>query len=82
MSMVSNDWYALDVELEPAAQEAVQYALMEAGALGTETNNHVVTGYFSATPNRERVRDELFEALRERGKAKHGLSILCPARIS
>lgn len=58
-----NEWYALDVELEPAAQEAVEYALMEAGALGTEATDHVVTGYFPATPNRERVRDELFEAL-------------------
>jgi ribosomal protein L11 methyltransferase len=63
MSLVSNEWYALDVELEPTAQEAVQYALMEAGALGTEATDHVVTGYFSTTPNRERVRDELFEAL-------------------
>jgi len=59
-----NEWYALDVELEPAAQEAVEYALMEAGALGTEATEHVVTGYFAATPDRERVRAELFEALR------------------
>ena len=58
------EWYALDVDLEPAAQEAVEYALMEAGALGTETTDHVVTGYFAATPDRERVRNELFEALR------------------
>ena len=54
----------MDVDLEPEAQEAVEYALMEAGALGTETTDRVVTGYFGATPNRERVRDELFEALR------------------
>ena len=59
-----NEWYALDVDIEPAAQEAVEYALMEAGALGTEATDHVVTGYFSATPSHERVRDELFEALR------------------
>jgi ribosomal protein L11 methyltransferase len=62
-----NEWYALDVDIEPAAQEAVEYALMEAGALGTEATEateHRVTGYFAATPNRERVRDELFEALR------------------
>jgi ribosomal protein L11 methyltransferase len=64
MSLVSNKWYALDVELESAAQEAVGYALMEAGALGTEATDHRVTGYFSATPDRERVRHELFEALR------------------
>lgn len=59
-----DEWYALDVDIEPAAQEALAYALMESGALGTEAADHVVTGYFSATPNRERVRDELFEALR------------------
>lgn len=32
-------WYALDVEIEAASREAVEYALMEAGALGTETND-------------------------------------------
>ena len=57
-------WYALDVELEPAAREAVEYALMEAGALGTETTDNTVTGYFADVPGRERVRAELFEALR------------------
>lgn len=57
-------WYALDVELDEAAHEAVEYALMEAGALGTETTDRGVTAYFLETPNRERVRNELFEALR------------------
>ena len=61
-------WYALDVDLEPDAGEAVEYALMEAGALGTETNESgglvKITGYFAATPDRERVRYELLEALR------------------
>jgi ribosomal protein L11 methyltransferase len=37
---------------------------MEAGALGTETTNSGITAYFAATPDRERVRNELFEALR------------------
>ena len=60
----SGGWYALDVELEPAAHEAVEYALMEAGALGTESSDLIVTGYFRETPNRERVREELFDALR------------------
>ncbi|MBC8031523.1 MAG: 50S ribosomal protein L11 methyltransferase [Pyrinomonadaceae bacterium] len=32
-------WYALDVDIDYAAREAVEYALMEAGALGTETND-------------------------------------------
>lgn len=62
-------WYALDVDLEPDACEAVEYALMEAGALGTETGDESgglvrIVGYFSDTPDRERVRNELFEALR------------------
>lgn len=62
-------WHALDVELEAGAREAVEYALMEAGALGTETENSDdslihVTGYFDTVPQRERVRYELFEALR------------------
>jgi ribosomal protein L11 methyltransferase len=62
-------WYALDVDLEPAAREAVEYALMEAGALGTETGDESdgvlrITGYFASTLDRERVRSELFEALR------------------
>lgn len=62
-------WYALDVDLEPAARQAVEYALMEAGALGTETGDESdgllrIVAYFSETPDRERVRTELFEALR------------------
>ena len=62
-------WYALDVELEPAAREAVQYALMEAGALGTETNQRAddlltVSAYFDSPPERERVHSALADALR------------------
>jgi ribosomal protein L11 methyltransferase len=62
-------WYALDVEIEPPASEAVEYALIEAGASGTEANTDFtdrtrITAYFEQLPNRERVRNELFEALR------------------
>lgn len=62
-------WQALDLDVEAAAREAVEYALMEAGALGTETiegRDELLTiiGYFSNTPDRESVRHELFEALR------------------
>lgn len=59
-----NGWFALDVDIDGAAHEAVEYALMEAGALGTETTDRGVTAYFAETPSRERVRNELFEALR------------------
>lgn len=59
-------WHELEIDLEPAAREAVEYALMEAGALGTVTTDQLnrVTGYFSEVPNRESVRSELLEALR------------------
>lgn len=62
-------WYALDIAIEPAAREAVEYALMEAGALGTEYHDEVlaevfVTAYFSTAPDSEQVRAELSEALR------------------
>ena len=63
------DYHALDLEVEPVAREAVEYSLMEAGALGTETIEHKdgltqVTGYFSSIPEREVVRYQLAEALR------------------
>lgn len=61
-------WHALIVTIESIAREAVEYALMEAGALGTEALESDgelsrVTAYFEAMPDRERVRAELFEAL-------------------
>ena len=64
-------WYGLDLIVAGEAREAVEYALMEAGALGTETNDapspdeelQRVTAYFDQTPELERVRAELAEAL-------------------
>jgi ribosomal protein L11 methylase PrmA len=35
----SKRWFAIDVKLESEAREAVEYALMEAGALGTESKD-------------------------------------------
>jgi ribosomal protein L11 methyltransferase len=64
-------WYALDLTLEEAAREAVEYALSEAGALGTESAVNAdaaglvrASAYFDAPPDRERVRATLFESLR------------------
>jgi len=62
-------WHALDLITTSEAREAVEYALMEAGALGTETaeteNDSLrVSAYFEQIPDRERVRAELAEALR------------------
>lgn len=64
-------WYGLDLIVAGEAREAVEYALMEAGALGTETSDAPspdeellrVTAYFDQTPELERVRAELAEAL-------------------
>jgi ribosomal protein L11 methyltransferase len=58
-------WYALDVTTEPAALEAVQYALMEAGAMGTEvsTTSKTVTAYFDSSPDHEKLRNELHNSL-------------------
>lgn len=62
-------WYGLDLIIASEAREAVEYALMEAGALGTETQKGDsgllrVTAYFENVPERELVRGELQEALR------------------
>ena len=71
-------WYALDLVIDLKAAEAVAYALMEAGALGTELNSssealaeagqsteeNQVTGYFETLPEREHVRDQLDRALK------------------
>jgi len=62
-------WQALDLITTSEAREAVEYALMEAGALGTETaeieNDSLrISAYFDQVPDRERVRSELAEALR------------------
>lgn len=62
-------WFGLDLLLANEAVEAVEYALMESGALGTETgltrdDTVRVSAYFDQVPDRERVRTELAEALR------------------
>jgi ribosomal protein L11 methyltransferase len=66
---MSKSWYALDAMTEPAAREAVEYALMEAGALGTENKGESgellqITAYFDAPPDKEHVRAALFDALK------------------
>jgi len=67
-------WYALDVTLAARAREAVEYALMEAGALGTEAGGEKeemlrVSAYFDEPPQSERVRASLTDALRIYGLA-------------
>jgi len=63
-------WYAVDVTIERVALEAVEYALTEAAASGTEATAtgdaqllHVA-GYFDRPPEREAVRASVLDALR------------------
>lgn len=62
-------WHALELRVEVAAREAVEYALMEAGALGTEVSNETsefvqISAYFDAVPEREVLRAMLFDSFR------------------
>ncbi|MDQ1523655.1 MAG: ribosomal protein methyltransferase [Pyrinomonadaceae bacterium] len=63
-------WFALDITVDGAAREAVEYALTEAGASGTETTAGEdaevarVAGYFDRAPEREAVRASVLDALR------------------
>jgi len=64
------NWYAVDVTAAEGAREAVEYALMEAGALGTEERGAAseegfvaVAGYFESEPEVGAVRSTLLEAL-------------------
>jgi ribosomal protein L11 methyltransferase len=74
-SLVSNTdrtgrvWFAIDLVAGPEEREACEYGLMEAGALGTETNtlgdgSQQVTAYFSDLIDEESVRTALLEAFR------------------
>jgi ribosomal protein L11 methyltransferase len=62
-------WVSVDVIITRPAREAVEYALMEAGALGTEVSDEsgeftCVSAYFDTMPEIEEVRAALFDALR------------------
>ena len=65
----AKSWTALDVVATSPSREAIEYGLMEAGALGTETSAAPgdcfnVRGYFDTPPDLELVRAELIQALK------------------
>ncbi|MGC2237133.1 MAG: 50S ribosomal protein L11 methyltransferase [Pyrinomonadaceae bacterium] len=70
--MENQNWFALEITVETAAAEAVEFALNELEALGTEINNLgkkptetvTVIGYFNEKPGDELVQNHLTEALR------------------
>ena len=67
MSDPAKTWHSVDAIVLGEAHEAIAYGLMEAGALGTETNEGdsvIVSGYFDLNPDVELVKSVLLEALR------------------
>ncbi len=66
--MSAGIWHAVEAISTNEAREAVEYGLMERGALGTETRESVgsvsVTGYFAQPIDPESVRAELLDSLR------------------
>jgi ribosomal protein L11 methyltransferase len=69
VSAPTETWHAVDAAILPEAREAIEYALMEAGASGTETNETgqaemMVTGYFETGPDIDDVRASLVDGLR------------------
>ncbi len=70
--MENQNWFALEITVETKASEAVEFALNELEASGTEINNLgkkpaetvTVIGYFNEKPGDELVRNHLTEALR------------------
>jgi ribosomal protein L11 methyltransferase len=65
-------WFALEITVEAKASEAIEFALNELEALGTEINNLgvkqaeslTVIGYFNELPTEKIIESELNEALR------------------
>src|ERR1044072_251697 len=64
--MSEKQWFAFDVRTTANNREAIEYGLMEAGALGTETvdseSDVLVTGYFANAIDEELVRRVLVDA--------------------
>ncbi len=66
--MTGKTWQAIEATVTPEAREAIEYGLMEAGALGTETiepssDAAQVVGYFESQVAVETVRAKLSAAL-------------------
>ncbi len=65
-------WFALEITVEPEVSEAIEFALNQLDALGTEINHLgkkpteslCVIGYFNEIPNEKFVQSQLSEALR------------------
>ncbi len=71
MTKNQENWLALEITVVSEASEAIEFALNELDALGTEINNLgkkqaetlCVIGYFNEKPNEENLQNQLTEAL-------------------
>jgi ribosomal protein L11 methyltransferase len=73
--MTGKTWHVIDAFVTGDAREAVEYGLMEAGALGTETIESAngtarVVGYFEIPVQLNAVRENVHEALKIYGIAE------------
>lgn len=73
--MTGKTWHVIDASVTEDAREAVEYGLMEAGALGTETIENAngtarVVGYFEIPVQLDAVRAKLTQALEIYGFAQ------------
>lgn len=61
-------WHVARATSHPDAREAIEYALMQAGALGTETSEAagltIVRGYFDTEPESQSLKLQLYDGLR------------------
>ena len=65
-------WFAVDIETDAIATEAIEFALNELGALGTEIDSFLkptdqplrVSGYFEKLPEDADIHETVREALR------------------
>jgi len=72
MKNEQKNWYSVEIETEPDAEEAVEFALNELESLGNEINhlgkksteNLIVIGYFNEQIDDEILREKLAESLK------------------
>ena len=66
--MSARQWYTTEITARRDAREAIEYGLMEAGAVGTQTEDAGddlrITGYFEAPMNQRTINAKLCDALR------------------
>ncbi len=75
MKNAKKNWYSVEIETAPDAEEAVEFALNELESLGNEINhlgkksteNLIVIGYFNVLVDDEILREKLAESLRIHG---------------